>query len=188
MIRWIIAVIGSLVIWALTFDFLFDYNRLALSIVIALVAGLIAALILRPRPGFQPGILIQLIIPAVVVAGVLFVASYVVPKRSCPGPVQVTISCAPTPTAPDICINRGGDIEWIVPAGYTAKVHDFKKKYVFIYLKNDPLVSPPPEGNNQAPIQGKVRNDKDGKFKYSITCTQGTQSKIIDPMIDIPKN
>jgi uncharacterized membrane protein YraQ (UPF0718 family) len=41
MLRWIIAVIASLIIWALSFDFLFNYSRLLLSIVIAIAGGLI---------------------------------------------------------------------------------------------------------------------------------------------------
>ena len=193
----IIGVLVSILIWAVTFDYFFDSNREWLSVAIAVAIALIIVVLFRAliKPGaMPPSISIQLIVIALGTLVGLFAVSFLLPTRSCPGPIAITVSCEPAAATPDeICADPGSDIEWItagIPDGITAEIHDFKKKrkWPFPPKKESPLESDPPPGNNGKPITGKIKQDKKGEFKYSVTCTpEGGQPDTNDPVIDVPK-
>ena len=191
----VLAIVISLVVWALTFDSFFDSSRLVLSVVIALAAGLVVVAIFKAltKPdSHPPSIGIQLIIVALAGVAALYALSKIVPTRSCP-PEPITLSCEPADANPNKqCIDPGSDVEWItsgIPNGFTVEVHDFKRKrWPLPPKKESPFVSDPPPGNNGPPIIGKLRQDRRGNYKYSVTCTkEGGQPDTKDPMIEIPR-
>jgi hypothetical protein len=190
----VLAVVVSLIVWALTFDSFFDSNRFVLSIVIALASGLAVVAIIRALTGNNPPSTgIQLIAVALAGAAILFVVSKLVPKQSCP-PAPITLSCGPADANPQKrCLDAGSEVEWItsgIAPQFTVQVHDFKKERTWPWppKKESPLVSDPPPGNSGASIKAKVRNDRHGKYKYSVTCTlQVGQPDTKDPMIEVPK-
>jgi hypothetical protein len=190
----VLAIVVSLIVWVLTFDSFFDSNRLVLSVVIALAAGLAVVAIIRAVTGNNPPATgIQLIVVALAGVAILFAVSKLLPKQSCP-PAPITLSCGPAAANPEKrCLDAGSEVEWItsgIAPQFTVQVHDFKKKRIWPFppKKESPLVSDPPPGNSGSSIKGKVREDRHGKYKYSVTCTpQVGQPDTKDPMIEVPK-
>ncbi len=186
----VLAVVVSLVIWALTFDLWFEYNRVLPSLGIALAAGLIIVLIVRALA--NSGLALQLIIVGVAVGLVLFAASKLFPQRGCTLPANrpIIVTCGPVDATPDVCAKEGEDIEWVtsgVAPGITIEIHGFKKiRRFWPDKKESPLEADPTPGNNQNNIKGKIKitqENKGRKFKYSVTCTPGGTK---DPMIEVP--
>ncbi len=185
----IIALLISLVVWLLTFDLFFSFARLNISLVVAIAAGLIAFLILRllTKPGESaPPLVWQFVVPVLMAAGILFATSQFT-SPSCSSQAFPIIQCNRARVAPDeICVYKNGKIEFqttAVPVGVTVKIYDFKKKDLFGETPDQPLDQPDYTGANPNPIKAKVKGDKEGYFKYSISCGGSDWS---DPMIKVP--
>lgn len=191
----IIGVLLSLVIWALTFDSFFDQSRLALTLAVAVGIGVIMSVLLtalKKPDASAPSSGILLVVVALGTIGILYGLSVLIPARKCSQPTPpVVLTCGPAAANPvKICADRDTEIEWVtdnIADGITVKVHDFKRKRLLGgYSKRSPLLADPGAGNNNAPIKGRIKNDKKnhGDFKYSVTCTPGNTE---DPMIEVPK-
>ena len=192
----IIGVLLSFVIWAITFDHFFDHNRIALTLIVALGIGVLAGILVSAlkKPGStSPSSGLLLLIVAAGTIGILFGISKIVSRQTCAQPTPpINVTCDPVAAAKPVrvCADRKTDIDWItkdVGTGIKVKIHDFKRKQWWGgYVRKSPLVSDPGEGNNSAPIKGKIKDTSDnhGLFKYSVTCTPGNTE---DPMIEVPK-
>jgi hypothetical protein len=187
----IIALLISLVVWLLTFDLFFSYARLPISLIVAIAAGLIAFVILRllTKPGESaPPFVMQLIVPVLIAGGVLFATSQIT-APSCGNTAMPVIQCGPARVAPDeVCVYKNGKIEWdttAIPDSVTVRIYDFKKKHIFGDDPDQPLDYSAYTGTKAtSPIRAKVRGNKEGYFKYTISCG-GSDWK--DPGIDVPR-
>jgi hypothetical protein len=188
----IIALLISLVVWFLTFDLFFSYTRLPISLIVAIAAGIVAFLILRllTKPGESaPALGYQIIVPVFIAVSVLFAVSQIT-APSCGNIAKPVIQCGPARVAPDeVCVYKNGKIEWdtnAIPDTVTVKIYDFKKKKILGPDKPDqPLDYSAYSGTKAtSPIKAKVRGDKDGYFKYTISCGGSDWN---DPGIDVPK-
>lgn len=185
----IIALLISIVVWLLTFDLFFSYSRLNISLVVAIAAGIIAFLILRLLTKPQdtaPPLVWQFVIPILIAGGTLFVTSLIT-APSCDNQAYPLIRCTRARVMPDeICVYKNGKIEFrttAVPPGVTVKIYDFKKKDLYSETPDQPLDKPDYTGTNPHPIQARVKGDKEGYFKYSISCGDSDWS---DPIIKVP--
>jgi len=185
----ITALLISLVVWLLTFNFLFTYGRLPTSLVVAIAAGIIAFLILRlsTKPGESISLGYQIIVPLFIAGGVLFATSLITAPH-CGTTALPVIQCGPARIAPnEICVYKNGTIDWdtnAVPLGVTVRIYDFKKKDLFGENPDQPLDKPEYTGMKGPPIHAKVKGNKEGYFKYTISCGGSDWN---DPGVDIPK-
>lgn len=195
----VIAVVTSLIVWAVSFHFLFSYYRLVPSLIIALAVGLIAILLLRgflSKPGLaEPSLGLQLIVTGIVVFGGLAIASQFLRSGACGMLAKPVIYCNKPNVIPDeICIDKHGAIEWDtsqVPAGTTVKLDNFMKLDIWGNKPEKPVKcddSDKCEGYKDKPIKAKVKYQAEGTFKYSLTCTDSNgNAEVKDPMIEVPK-
>jgi hypothetical protein len=185
----IIAFLISLVVWILTFDLFFTYGRLQLSLVVAIAAAIIAFLILRlsTKPGESISLGYQIIVPLIIAGGALFATS-IVTAVSCGNTALPVIQCGPARIAPnEICVYKNGTIDWDtnpVPLGVTVRIYDFKKKGLFSETPDQPLDKREYTGVKGPPIHAQVKGNKEGYFKYTISCGGSDWN---DPGIDVPK-
>ena len=187
----VVAIVLSLVLWLLLFKFFFAFNRLWLSLAVIALSVVITYFVLKAltkRGEDSPSVLAQVIVPIVITVAAMFGASLGI-QATCKETAQAIAQCGPARIAPDYdCLKK--KIEWtiVAPTGTKIRIHDFKKIDQFGNETPDqPLELDPDEGVNTNVLEGKVKVDKDGYFKYSVTCTDSSgQKDTNDPMIEIP--
>ena len=188
----ILAVLVSLSICIATFSYFFDYDQFYLAVVVALAVGLLIIFLFRagttePPVASKP-LAIQLLAVGVGTIVILFgVSIFDEDDDECPGPITLQVHCGPTPSIQYGCANYNTDITWLLPAGFTVRIHDFERERWNGPIKENPLINDPPASTKE--IKSKIKSElKKGKYKYWVTCIAEDGSwKNADPVIDVPK-
>ena len=190
----IIALLVSLVLWFLTFNFFFSHSNWPISLVIAVAAGVIAFLLLRAwtkhRQLTAPPPIWEFVFPVVVVTLLFFAARQFLPAPGdCVTEQTINISCGPVsivPSEEDVCVKKRGKITWKLPAGTAVKIYELKEQVVFWWKDADPIPFAPPQAEYEDTNEIRVTvRDYGGYYKYSVSCLDGTTNKL-DPMVEVP--
>ena len=196
----VLAIVVSLIVWALTFNSFFESNRGALSISVAVGIGILAGILIYAltKGNLTAAYATMSILAIAFLSGVLLYAlSGILTGRVCRPPTPtVQIDCQTEITVSDNepCLNQGKMITWTVKQkDYKFTIDEFQwtiwTPFGRIPMgKDQPLNKASFPGSDQHPARGVARNDKDGVFKYRITCIPPDGDPWDkDPMIDIPK-